>query len=498
MDFNRGWGNVFHQREFDEAFEFLTCCAIDDITVPEGDVTIKKCPDPNRSGDFMATSSIVGDAGPPTMSLVRPLRKVYNHLMETECPAQYRLNWACRGDRTVVYNYSVGFLLLYGRITNRGIPTPSVLEPSNEDRVETNADATGLDSTLIYQLTGDTQPNTFTQAINDMVFLAKQCEDICGERVGLGEIGYAVMDAAGYMDQSEVEVGITKDGGANWAAVAGEPFGATYTHNLLCVEVKETSDGHRVLTGREGVAGTDPQIAYSDDEGATWTQVSPTGCAHGQAVNDLEKDLTGALWACGDDGYIWKSTDVGNSWTAQEEGVETVQDLNAMAFVTDAMFKPKEFGVAVGDSNAYLYTSDGGENWSAGTGPAVGVNLLSVDINKFGHIYVGTNDARLFRSTDEGDNWTEVLDKTAGSIDYIHFDPYMNYFGALCYNTASPVGTVYRTEDGGASWYTDVVGTTPTNQGINVVRCVGPNMIYAGGELLAGGTPFIAKFDRRS
>lgn len=502
MDFNRGWGNVFHQREFDEPYEFLTCCAVDDITVPEGDVTLKYCPDPNRSGDFMVTSSIVGEAGPPTMSLVRPLRKVYNYLMETECPAQYRVNWACRGDRTIVYNYSVGFMALYARITNRNIPTPSALEPGNEDRVETSADLSALDATMIYQLTGVKQPcSQFTTDIRDMVFLPKQCEDICGDRVPLGEEGYCVMEAEGYLDQSAVEVGYTLDGGATWQACAGEPFGAAYTEDLLCVEVKETSDGHRVVVGRDGVAGTAPQWAYSDDRGATWAQVSPSfgDYTWGQGIRDLEKDLTGALWACGDDGYIWKSTDVANSWVAKEEGTETVQDLYAMAFIADAMFKPKEFGVAVGASNAFLYTNDGGENWTAGTGPAVGVNLLSVDINKFGHIYVGTNDARLFRSTDEGENWDEVLDKTAGSIDYIHFDPYMNYFGALVWNTAAPVGTVYRTEDGGAAWYTDVVGTTPTNEGINVVRCVGPNMIYAGGEVLTGdGYPFIAKFDRRS
>lgn len=500
MDFKRGWGNVFHQREFDEPYEFLTCSACDDITVPEGDITLKYCPDPNRSGDFIVTSSIAGEPGAPTMSLIRPLRKVYNYLMETECPAQYRVNWACRGDRTVFKNYSVGFMMLYARITNRNIPTPTALDPGSEDRVETSADMTGLDATMVYQLTGVKQPcSAFAQAINDMAFLTKQCEDICGDRIGEGEFGYAVMDAAAYMDTSGVEVGYTEDGGATWEACSGEPFGATYTNNVLCVELKETSDGHRVIVGRDGVAGVDPQIAYSDDVGATWTQVYPDEGEHGQAVNDLEKDLTGALWACGDDGYIWKSTDIGNSWVAKEEGVETSEDLNAMAFVADQMFKPKEFGVAVGDNNAFLYTEDGGNNWTAGTGPAAGVNLLSVDINKFGHIYVGTNDARVFRSMDDGDSWVEVLDKTAGSIEYIHFDPYMNYFGALVWNTAAPVGTVYRTEDGGAAWYTDVVGTTPTNEGINVVRCAGVNMIYAGGEVLtAQGYPFIAKFDRRS
>lgn len=499
MDFKRSWGNVFHQLEFDDPFDFLSCSAVDDITVPEGDVTLKYEPHPGRSGKFRVSSQIVGEPGTPTMSIVRPLQKVWNYLMETECAANYRVNWVCRGDRTVKTNYDVAFVLLYAMITNRNIPTPTALEPDDEERVETNADLGGMDATMLYKLNGSTQTNSFTQAINDMAFLPMACEGVCGDRIGLGDVGYCVMDAAGYLDYSEVEVGFTEDGGSTWSAVSGEPF--TNIEDLTSVVLKDLADDHRVIVGRSAIAGLPPAISYSDDEGATWTPVDLPG-VNGDGVNALTKDRDGAIWAVCDDGYIFKSTDMANSWTAKEEAVETSEDLNDIAFVMTAMFGDEQVGYVVGDSNAFLYTEDGGDDWAAGVGPATGVNLLSVAVNRFGHVFVGTNDARVFRSTDgpdtDADSWVEIADHTAGSINSIDFDPEFHFFGAYSWDNASPVGTVYRTEDGGASWYaTLLVGTTPTNQGINVVKVPGTNMIYAGGELLAGGTPFIGKFTRR-
>ena len=501
MDIQRSWGNVFHQRDFEDPFEFLTCSACDDITVPEGDVTLKYEPDPRRSGDFVVSSSIVGEPGTPTMSLVRPLKKVYNYLMETTCPSHYRVNWACRGDRTVKTNYDVAFLLFYSRITNRNIATPTALEPDDEERVETNADLSGQDSTLIYKLNGTAQTNTFAQAINDMVFLDEACEGVCGDKVGKGNFGYAVMDIAGYLDYSTVEIGITEDGGSTWAAVTGEPF-SPWGANLTCVTVVETSDDHRLIVGRAAVDDIAPAISYSDDEGDSFTEVSLPGLEN-DGVYDFARARDGSLWVCGDGGYIYKSTDQANSWTAKEDGTETSETLRGMAFNQSAMFGEESVGYAVGDSNTFLYTEDGGDDWASGTGPDAAVNLLCVAVNRFGHVFVGTNDARVFRTTKgvntEAADWEEMADHTAGSINSIDFDPYLNYFGAYSWDNATPVGTVYRTEDGGASWYADqLVGSTPTNQGINVVKVVGPNMIYAGGELLAGGTPFIGKFTRRS
>jgi len=500
MDFKRSWGNVFHQREFEDPTEFLTCCAVDDITVPEGDVTLKYEPDPQRSGEFRATSQIIGEPGSPTMSMMRTLQKVYNYLMETDCPTNYRVNWACRGDRTVKTNYDVAFLLFYARITNRNIPTPTALEPDDEERVETSADLSGLDATMIYKLSGVTQANAFTQAINDMAFLNEACEGVCGDRIGRGDEGYAVMDAAGYLDYSEVEVGHTTDGGANWNAVAGEPF--TDVANLTSVVLKQTSDGHRVIVGRDALLGRLPGISYSDDEGDSWTAVDlPGGLGYG--VNALTRDRDGALWAAGDYGYIFKSSDMGNSWTANESAAETTEDLLDIVFVISPMFGGEGVGYAVGESNTILYTENSGDDWGALTGPAAGTNLLCCGLNRFGHLFVGTNDARLFRTTEgpdtEADDWEEILDLGSGSINSIDFDPFMEYFATLSWDNASPVGTVYRTEDGGASWFsTLLVGATPTNQGINVVKMPGPNMIYAGGELLTGGNPFIGKFTRRS
>jgi len=64
------------------------------------------------------------------------------------------------------------------------------------------------------------------------------------------------------------------------------------------------------------------------------------------------------------------------------------------------------------------------------------------------------------------------------------------YQGFLVHNTAVPVGTIYRTNNGGYTWE---AMTTPTNVGLNHVWCVSASRAYVVGEVST--TSMILKVD---
>jgi len=491
----RGQGSFFLQEESDEAFSFIICVGVGGLTVPRGGRTIKYCPDPRRAGLFRPSGFVTGEAGEVTMSLRRPLDAVMNYLMELDCPFQARINWACRGDRSVMANYQIAAWVYQAQLGDGSIDTPVAMEPGDDDRVETATDVGGLLFSFVYPLTGVAQANEFANNINDIAFAPSECESDCGDRIGDGELGVIVMDTDVYLYPDETEVAYTVDGGTTWTAAAGEPFGAAFSEDLTAVLLMVTGDGYRTLVARAALLGLDPQVAYSDDDGATWTQVYVDTPFHNVGIWDLEQDVAGRVWACGDDGYIWRSANQGQAWTLIENSIETDEDLVAIASHPDN----ERVVYAVGDNNAFLRTTDGAD-FALVVGPAVGIDLLTVDVNIFGHVFVGTADARLFRSVDGGDNWVEIMDLTAGSIDRVMFDAKFNYFGFAIHNNATPDGVVYRSEDGGTTWVTGAnssIGATPANDGLYALWANGPNMAYVAGNI-DPTYAHISKFTRRA
>ena len=92
----------------------------------------------------------------------------------------------------------------------------------------------------------------------------------------------------------------------------------------------------------------------------------------------------------------WVVTDNGNHWTGVNTGLEnsTVRSLaiNAGGHI-----------FAASDGGGVFRSTDNGDHWTQ-TG-LTNTYVLSLAINSSGHIFAGTFGG-LFRSTDNGDNWT--------------------------------------------------------------------------------------------
>jgi len=476
-------GNLFIQQDPADEYEFLTCTGVGNITIPKGARTLKYKQDLRRSGKLVAAGAIQGVADFVTASITRPLESVNNYLHEITCPFNARINWACRGTRTILTNYELGALLYDSQFTTGAIETPLAGEGDN-DRINATGELSATRFTYIYKLEGEPLTLTSTTDVYAIAVVPSECASKCGDKVGLGQIVWVGLEETAY---TVGYILVSKDYGATFVNPGWWPF--VTAGDVSSIVIVDSQNGYRVICARGSAGAGYAEVSYSDDEGVTGTDVY-VGTVNGQTIQMLRKDIRGRIWAAASGGDIYVSANNGVTWT-EVGGSVTAEDLY------DIVFFDEMVGYAVGNNNAFLVTNNGGVTWVAVTGPSPAHNLISCDVNYAGHIYV-TNDAgEVWRSVDEGDTWVMIADYS-GSVDQIRFDEDFRYFGYLVQNSAVPLGTLYRSEDAGNTWGQVGVPTTDyDNSGLNCVAICDPNMLYVGGAP-EGGTSFMAKFSREA
>jgi len=221
------------------------------------------------------------------------------------------------------------------------------------------------------------------------------------------------------------------------------------------------------MAGASATPGTQPILLYSDDGGLTWDseiidtmfsnedvadaqiiggdfvlitntghefhytnvddlyadqnswQQNANGFVAGKGPNALSSPDVRHVWVVGDGGYIYFTKNHKTAVEVQDAGVATAQNLNAVhALDTENV-------LAVGDSNAVIYTGNGGDTWEAVTGPSVGVNMGACWMWDESVWLVGEGaggNGKLWMTQDSGHTWSEILlPNTYLRIDKIAF-----------------------------------------------------------------------------
>ena len=139
----------------------------------------------------------------------------------------------------------------------------------------------------------------------------------------------------------------------------------------------------------------------------------------------------------------------------------------------------------VGVRNAVIYTTNGGESWASVTGPAPGVALNCVWMHSETEWFVGTAGGRLYYTRDSGTTWVEKTFSGSGAgqvRDIVFATPTVGY---MAHDTATPAGRIFRSIDGGFSWYAlpEGTGSIPANDHITSLAACSdnPNVLYGGG-----------------
>jgi photosystem II stability/assembly factor-like uncharacterized protein len=288
---------------------------------------------------------------------------------------------------------------------------------------------------------------------------------------GVGPFNQVVLIQDIHFFDADIGVGVgnagevirTTDGGVTWDSI---PTNTTYSMVDLDVQ------GNTMVA-----CGAFGRLIRSTDAGLTWTVIQAGNTDHQSiALTSSGKALLGT------NGRIHGSLDMGTTWNVLVEGTWHTR-INKMSFM-DA-----DTGVAIGwlttggFENGLLRTTDGGRHWSKAGGGGLGVHLtpegfgclgggngaFARTINGFAtrigatgpnvairctwsfdantHIVAGgAVFGGIYRTTNGGQNWTQVLNAGNITISDLWFVNDLQGYAVGEY------GDNYRTVDGGITW----------------------------------------------
>jgi photosystem II stability/assembly factor-like uncharacterized protein len=465
--------------------KFLGCYDGEDISAPQGDITLELCRRPDGSGGFDVVAS--GKAPPDlvTTSLTGLSGKTRDYLMRTNCPFNlfYLRRFCGRADSPV--NFDSALVLQNAQITQR---TYSNVVHHKESEIATH----GVDISAWPPLieVGPTKvtriSTTETLASNDVwTDAAGLCASDCGSQSDPGAVTVLVCDGGA----GAAKVYISTNG-TTFTACAASPF-AVGKHVVSVTRFQVSKSTYRILVGMEAPAGAQGMVAYSDDNGANWTTVNVGGAAAGygpKLAHSIVSRGPSFIVMAGNAGIIHKSTDGGITWTVKESGVISANAYNCLSFADD-----KNGWAANGTGGVVAVTHDGGETWSATT-PVTGAPALNAIWAWDGmNAMVGTATGLVFRTTDGGVTWTAVTNFTGSGVGAVKSLSFVDgLVGFMVRNTAAPVGSVLRTIDGGANWQ---VLDAVTNSGYNAVAHYGWNGAWVVGEANAATSMFVKVYE---
>lgn len=164
----------------------------------------------------------------------------------------------------------------------------------------------------------------------------------------------------------------------------------------------------------------------------------------------------GKYIAADNKGYITTSTN-GTSWSTPKQIATGVTNTKCIAYGGG---KYVAFVVVDGDSN-YVTTSSDGVTWSAPTQPNVAKGVVVTAVAYInGAFFAGSGVAKIFKSTDGGVTWTQILDDSSRKIGAVACD--------LEHNTIVFVGsrTCIYSKDGGQNWTVTYPFELPSISGV--------------------------------
>lgn len=466
---------LWFQRDCGDALEFLGCHNVTGVSKPRGDTNPTYCRVGKR--EYKIERTWRGSPGLGSLTVVA-YDTVLNYIQELPCPLNlYVMHSACGADEDPT-NYD--YLYIYEDVepTSEDTDTHVVgMSPDDETPISLSMPCTFKDRVKVKQLDAveiDVSAITTADILSVTVCdTDPECGDLCGDpTTGCEQILFSTAGNGG-----AAVLGKSVDGGSSWTQVAS-PF-TTATDDIT----KIRCDGDLVLMSD----GVNTAYAYSWDQLVTINEVTtPT-----QIVNEILIYGGHKIWMVGQNGYVWYSNDRGASISVQDAGAATAQSLNDIAAASSLLL------YAVGDNNAFIRTTDGGNIWSAVTGPAAAIfpNDLYIVAAVPGTniVLVGDEQGNVYRSEDRGDTWTTVLQNQAALAGGIYgiAVPNCNVLAVIgndddpYFYTSGVVGSFYRSINGGASWETVEM---PSNTGLRDIAACDVNRYWVVGD---GG--FIAK-----
>lgn len=427
--------------------EFLLCHGVSDLTEPEGDITLTYCADPSEPNKFVPNGSYQAAPGPRTATVTGATRRGVTAMeLIKKCPLNLFFQYTACGRKDIFTNRIKGTVFLDATITNRG--KSGVVARADGDQTEAlrTYDVSAPASFDYNELEVARVTLAFTEALNAIApFGFADCDNPCVEPC---EALVIVGDSTAGSPSDTALGAISINEGQDFDAFATQPFAAA--QNIAAVATFQLgANTKRIVVARGTTDGGNPaEVSYSDDSGATWTDVD-VGSTNGQFAYGAHSMFFLDLyhgWLVTSGGYIYFSDDGGQTWEAQEEGVLTAGVYRAIHF-SDA-----NNGYAVAAGDIIVKTTDGGATWSATTTTGTADDLNTVAVVGKNDAYVGTSGGEIYRTQDGGTTWTAQTFSGSGSGSVTTIKAYNKLALYMIHNTGGSVGRIFRTIDAGFDW----------------------------------------------
>ncbi len=457
------------QRDCTKGLEFLGCHDATDLTEPRGDIV----PSYQRTGkgefSVIATRQTTPDLGTISFTF---FRQIVNLLIDLPCPPNiliYYSNCGSDDDQTNYDFIDVLDMLRITETTQAGVV--NAVGPDGETDVGVNimveVSSTFEDKLIIKPLLsvdlGANLPALSNRVIADISVCDPdpECGDCDNDTIGCQTLWVITNGSPG--TYGDARIFKSTDMGSTWVEQTNSM--TADSDDLSAV----SCDGDVVIITN----GTTSEYQFTNDGGTTWTLVTTPD----QVINDVFVLSPAKIWFAANAGNIYFSSDKGASITTQDDGVATSQNLNSIHFA-DA-----EIGYTVGNSNAFVRTTNGGSAWALVTGPSVGINLNVVRaVPDTDILFVGDANGNIFRSVDQGTTWitSQATDATfAGGIDDIAICKCNRVVAAG--QDANGLGSVQESIDGGNTW-TAVTTPAAAAEAIRALACCDVNTYFGAGD----------------
>jgi photosystem II stability/assembly factor-like uncharacterized protein len=445
---------------------------------PQGDVTPVRIPSESVYGKFDTVDEIRGAQGLPSLPIQFRLRDtisdIFDLVTQKGCPIDIQVHVGkCQEPTDFDGGWEKILVLEHSFGTNYSTDEWGALDADQDSAINEEVPFTGRTA---YQIKRLLATELATTELTDEVIAIVICDAATCGACGIPSNGcekvFAVTSATTGSPGLPSEVLYSEDGGDTW--------GTTNITTLGLAEVP--SDAACVGTNLVVVSNDSDSLHHAPlkdilDGTETWTEMS-TGFVGAGSPNAIHSESRTKTWIVGDGGYVYFSSDIETAVEVQSAGTVTTENLNDIHGID------RNNLVAVGASNATIYTTNGGETWASVTGPAVGIALTAVWMRSDLEWLVGTAGGELYYTRDQGISWTAKAFSGSGSgqVEDIQFSKegvgYMSH-------TLAAAGRLFRTINGGQSWelLPDNSTTLPTNDAINsIAACAdSANVVFAGG-----------------
>lgn len=487
IKFKAGNGSTWIQeRGAGYAPGYLPCHGVGDTTAPEGDLTLTYCRSDAEPNKFIVDGSYRGEPGARTTTITSNIYKTQTFLERVKgCPVNLFVHLVECGRMDLFTNYARSFIYHRAVITNRGLSPLAAMDPSAQGPITRTFDVSAENIFEIFTPEARRVSVSLSEALNAIALYGyadcdNPCVDACEALVVAG-------DSTSGSPSDEGIVALSSDEGSTWAQSATSPFAAA--ENVAAVGTMQLgANTKRILVARGTTdAGNPAEVAYSDDDGATWTTVD-VGSVDGQYAYGPHSLFVldyYNIWLATTGGYIYYSSDGGATWEAQESGVLSAGIYRAISFSS------KSNGYAVvGASGIVVRTIDGGETWSATTVVTDTPALNDVAVLDKNRALVATATGLIYQTFDGGTTWVARSFSGSGAGSVTSLEAYNELILYATHNTAGNVGRILRSIDGGVSW--ELISMPASTASLNSIVVCDANNAFAVGEL-AGGTATILK-----